>query len=672
MTITFSKLMVGVAIIVIAATSLCGCKPKSAAAAVGGDAAVKAYVAPGKYDEFYNIVSGGFNGQIGIYGIPSGRLFRIVPVFSQSTESGYGYSEETKPLLNTSHGFVPWDDLHHIALSTTQGAHDGRWAFANGNNTPRIARVDLSTFRTSEILEIPNSAGNHSSPFITENTEYVVAGTRFSVPLDNQNGDVPINTYKQNFKGTVSFISVNQTSGEMNIAFQIKTPGVNFDLARAGKGKSHGWFFFSCYNSEQANTLLEVNASAKDKDFIMAVNWKKAEEYVRAGKAKKEAVKYAHNVYDEKTHTATSTIKKEVLVLDPAECPDMLYMIPCPKSPHGCDTDPSGEYIVGSGKLAALIPVFSFTKIQQAIANKTYDGNYDGIPVIKYEAALHGEVQKPGLGPLHTEFDANGNAYTSFFVSSEIVKWSLKDLKVLDRVPTYYSIGHLSVPGGPTAKPHGKYVIAYNKITKDRYLPTGPELTQSAQLYSIDGEKMKLILDFPTTGEPHYAESIPAELLFKKQRKIYKIEENEHPYVAKGEGQSKVVREGNKVHVYMTAIRSHLTPDNLEGVRVGDEVYFHVTNLEQDWDVPHGFAIKGANNAEILVMPGETQTLLFKPDRVGIFPYYCTDFCSALHQEMQGYLRVSPAGSTVALAFSTGTNKAAKTNATDSVKTSRP
>lgn len=642
----------------ISLVSITACKPGTTQTAATGDAAA-AYVPPGKYDEFYNIVSGGFNGQIGIYGIPSGRLFRIVPVFSQSAESGYGFSEETKPMLNTSHGFVPWDDLHHIALSQTKGEHDGRWAFANGNNTPRLARIDLTTFRTAEILEIPNSAGNHASPFITENSEYVVAATRFSVPLDDQNGDVPINTYKENFKGSISFVSVDPTSGNMHIAFQVRTPGVNFDLSRAGKGKSHGWFFFSCYNSEKANTLLEVNASQRDKDFILALNWKKAEEYLKAGKAKKQSVRYAHNLYDESTHTATSKIETEVWVLDPADCPDMLYLIPCPKSPHGTDVDPTGEYIAASGKLAASIPVFSFTKIQKAIADKTFDGEYDGIPVIKYEAALHGEVAKPGLGPLHTEFDEKGNGYTSMFVSSEIVKWRLSDLKVLDRVPTYYSIGHLSIPGGPTAKPHGKYMIAYNKITKDRYLPTGPELTQSAQLFDISGEKMKLILDFPTTGEPHYAEALPASMLQDKQKKIYKIQENMHPYVSKGEGQTRVERKGNQVHVWMTAIRSHLTPDNIEGVKVGDEVYFHVTNLEQDWDVPHGFAIKGANNAEILVMPGETQTLKWVAERVGIFPFYCTDFCSALHQEMSGYIRVSPVGSNVALLFSTGTNKPA-------------
>lgn len=636
--------------------NISGCKPKNTGDAIAGDAASKVYVAPGKYDELYNFVSGGFSGQVSVYGIPSGRLLRVIPVFSVDPEKGWGYSEETKPMLNTSHGELPWDDQHHLDLSQTNGETDGRWLFANANNTPRIARIDLKTFRTSEIIEIPNSAGNHSSPFITENTEYVVAGTRFSVPMDNDNGDVPINSYKQNFKGTISFVSVAPKDGNMKIAFQLLLPGMNFDLSHSGKGPSSGWFFFSTYNSEQAHTLLEVNASKRDKDYILAVNWKKAEEYVKQGKGKKQTVKYAHNKYNESTHTATSTMENEVTVIDVKDFPDIVYMIPCPKSPHGVDVDPSGEYIVGSGKLAALIPVFSFAKIQKAIENKTFDGKYGGIPVLKYEAALYGEVKKPGLGPLHTEFDGKGNAYTTFFISSEIVKWNIKDLKVLDRHPTYYSPGHLSIPGGDTRKPYGKYLIAYNKITKDRYLPTGPELAQAAQLFDISGEKMKLLSDYPSIGEPHYAQSIPAEKLVKNSVKIFKLEENKHPYVTMGEKNSRVVREGNKIHVYMTAMRSHFSPDNIEGVKLGDEVYFHVTNLEQDWDVPHGFAVKGALNAELLVMPGETSTLKWIPSKVGIYPIYCTDFCSALHQEMQGYVRVSAKGSNVPLTFSLGKN----------------
>ena len=646
--------ILAVALAISSMVILNACKPKNASNAVSGDAAEKSYVAPGKYDTYYNFVSGGFSGQMSVYGLPSGRLLRVIPVFSVDPEKSWGYSEETKPMLNTSHGMVPWDDLHHTELSQTNGEIDGRWVFGNANNTPRVARIDLKSFRTAEIIELPNSAGNHSSPFITENTEYVVAGTRFSVPGDNSNGDVPINSYKENFKGHLSFIGVDKVTGKMNLSFQIRCPGVNFDLSHAGKGKSHGWFFFSCYNTEQANTLLEVNASQKDKDFIMAVNWKKAEEYIKAGKGKTESVKYAHNTYNESTHSATSEIINTVLVLDAKELKDICYMIPCPKSPHGCDVDPTGEFIVGSGKLAAIIPVFSFDKIQSAIANKSFDGAYDGIPVIKYEAALYGEVKKPGLGPLHTEFDGKGNAYTSFFVSSEVVKWNIKDLKVLDRASTFYSVGHICIPGGDSKKPSAKYLIAYNKITKDRYLPTGPELAQSAQLFDISGDKMQLILDFPTIGEPHYAQAVPADLISKNQTKIFKIDDNKHKYVAKGEKESKVVREGNKVHVYMTSIRSHFSPDNIEGIKMGDEVYFHVTNLEQDWDVPHGFAIKGANNAELLIMPGETSTLKWTPDRVGMFPMYCTDFCSALHQEMQGYVRVSPKRSSVPLTYSLG------------------
>lgn len=633
-----------------------GCQPKPVIQKVEGGTAEKVYVPPGKKDEFYNVVSGGFSGHVAIYGLPSGRLFRNIPVFAAHPESGWGYSEETKPMLETSYGYQPWDDQHHVSLSQTKGEHDGRWIFANANNTPRIARISFETFRTEEIIEVPNSSGNHSSPFITENSEYVVAGTRFAYPLDDEgsNPDVPISSFKKNFKSTVSMISVAPDTGRMKVAFQVLLPGINIDLARAGKLKSHGWMFFSCYNSEQAHTLLEVNASQKDKDFIVALDWKKCEEYVKAGKGRISKAPHVHNVYDEKTHSATSVKEQEVVVLDPMELKDIVYLMPCPKSPHGCDTDPTGSYIIGSGKLAALIPVFSFDKMKQAIAAKDFEGDYSGIPVLKYASVLHGEVKKPGLGPLHTEFDGKGFAYTSMFVTSEIVKWNIETLQVVDRSPTFYSVGHMTIPGGCTTKPHGKYAIAYNKITKDRYLPTGPELTQSAQLYDISGDKMKLLLDFPTIGEPHYAEGIPAALVAPKSKKIFKLEENQHPYATKSEKDARVVRDGNQVHVYMTAIRSHLAPDNIEGIKVGDEVYFHVTNLEQDWDVPHGFAVKGAINAELLIMPGETCTLKWLPVRVGVAPFYCTDFCSALHQEMQGYARVSPAGSDTPLKFGIG------------------
>lgn len=623
--------------------------------ALGGDAASASYVAPGQLDEFYAFLSGGFSGQISVYGLPSGRLLKVIPVFSQDPEKGYGYNEETKPMLNTSYGFIPWDDAHHPELSQTDGETDGRWIFINGNNTPRVARIDLSTFETVEIIEIPNSGGNHSSPFTTENTEYVVAGTRFGVPYPQQ--DVAINSYAENFKGMLTFIKVGD-DGHMNIAFQILLPAYDYDLAHSGKGKSHGWTFFTTYNTEESHTLMEVNASQNDKDFIAAINWKKAEEYLAQGKAKDIQASHMVNRYDEKSHVATSTEVKTVKVLTPEDCPGLVYFLPTPKSPHGVDVDPTGEYIVGSGKLSADLTVHSFTNMLKAIEEEAYETTVAGIPVLQYDKVVAGVVPRPGLGPLHTEFDGKGNAYTTFFISSEVVKWKLGTWEVLDRAPTYYSVGHLMIPGGDSKKPQGKYMVALNKITKDRYLPTGPEMNHSAQLYDISGEKMKLILDFPTIGEPHYGQGISADRIAPKSKKFYPIEENEHPYRALGEKETKVERTGNTVHIYMTSIRSHFSPDNIEGIRVGDDVYVHLTNLEQDFDVPHGLAIQGARNAELLVMPGQTETMYWKPQREGVYAFYCTDFCSALHQEMQGYIRVSRADADTPLKWSMGEEEA--------------
>lgn len=623
------------------------CAPRTGGGAlVAGDVAQRVYVAPGEYDEFYAFLSGGFNGQVSVYGLPSGRRLRTIPVFSQYPENGYGYSEETKAMLSTSYGFIPWDDAHHPALSQTNGEDDGRWLFINANNTPRIARIDLTRMETDEIIEIPNAAGNHASPFVTENTEYLVSSTRFSVPVPN--ADVPISQYKERFRGQISFIRADKP-GQMAVAFQLLVPGFDYDLARAGKGPSHGWMFLSTYNTEQASSLKEVNASQNDKDFLAAVNWKAIEACVAGGKARAVPAQYTHNVVDEATRIARSERVTTVTQLEARDCPGSIYYLPTPKSPHGADVDPTGEYIAAGGKLAAIIPVHSFTKMMQAIEQQAFEGEVEGIPVLRYDATLAGEVQNGGLGPLHTEFDDKGYGYTSFFISSEIVKWKVGTWEVVDRVPTYYSIGHLMIPGGGTRKPTGKYVIALNKITKDRYLPTGPELTHSAQLYDITGDKMTLLLDFPTEGEPHYAQAILASKIKEQQVRYYSLADNRHPHVARAERETGVSREGNVVHVRMTSIRSHFTPDNIEGVRLGDTVLFHVTNLEQDWDIPHGLAVLGAQNAELLIMPGETRTLKWVPTRVGVFPFYCTDFCSALHQEMQGYVRVSPAGSNVTL-----------------------
>jgi len=650
------KLGLGALLVGGLALGLAGC-PGQTGMMVAGDAAQRVYVAPGEYDEYYAFLSGGYSGQVSVWGLPSARLLKVIPVFSQDPESGYGYSEETKPLFQTSYGFIPWDDSHHPLLSRTNGTADGRWLFINGNNTPRIARIDLTTFETKEIIELPNTGGNHASSFPTSNTEYVVGATRFSIPIQ-QDLDVPISSYAENFDGAFTFVRVDPETGAMSLAFQIKAPPYHFDLARAGMGASADWVFFTSYNTEKAFTLMEIEASRNDKDFVAAVNWKVAEEAVRNGLAREYPGEYFHNTYDSGTGLSSSERHNGVLVLDPADVPGMVYFMPTPKSPHGVDIDPTGEYIVAGGKLATVIPVHSFSRMISAIEREDFEEVIDGIPVLRYEATMIGEVENPGLGPLHTEFDGRGYAYTSVYISSEIVKWSLETFEVVDRIDAYYSIGHLMLTHGDTRDPQPRYLLGMTKTARDRFLPVGPKQNHPAQLYDVSGDRMVLLKDFPTIGEPHYANAIRADLIRDNSQRIYSLAESRHPHITRRPAEARVERQGNVVRVYMTSIRSHFTPDNIEGVQVGDTVYFHLTNLEQDWDVVHGIAVKGGQHAEILVAPGQTKTMKWVPTRTGIYPFYCTAFCSALHQEMQGYVRVSERGSGVPLSWGTGTARA--------------
>jgi len=632
--------LVKIIFLVFIVAIIASCGKKQGQAVLASNAAQKVYVAPGEKDEVYAFMSGGFNGQIGVYGIPSARLFKIIPVFSLFQENSYGSDEETKDMLLTSKGYVTWDDSHHPELSLTNGNHDGRWLFINGNNTPRIARIDLTTFETKEIIEIPNTAGNHASPFLTENTEYAMSATRFSIPIPQK--DIPIDEMgKGKFNGSVSMIKIDPKDGKMSVELQMLAPAFSYDLSRCGKGPSHDWCFFTTYNTEQAFQMIEVGASKNDKDYVMAFNWVKAKACKDAGKTKDFSGVYYHNYLPENAPAVAERLSG-VKLLDPKDCPGVAYFLPTPKSPHGSDVDPTGEYIAAGGKLASVIAVHSYSKLVKAIEDKAnFSGEVMGIPIMKYESTLAGEVKKPCLGPLHTEFDNNGFAYTSCFVSSEVVKWNVKSREVVQHMPAFYSIGHLSVVGGDNKKPYGKYLVALNKITKDRYLPVGMELAQSAQLWDISGSTAELLSDFPTVGEPHYAQMIPAAMLKDKTKKIFPLEENKHPYGIKSEKDARIERNGNQVHIYMTSIRSHFKPDKVE-VKKGDMLHFHVTNLEQDYDVPHGFAINGSTLPNLLIMPGQTKTMKWEAKEVGVYPFYCTDFCSALHQEMQQYIRVSP------------------------------
>ena len=608
----------GIALVILATVTLNRCAPsapeRGKARTGTSDSAVaaqKVYVAPGDLDEYYMFASGGHSGNIYVYGLPSMRHISTIPVYAPYPATGYGFDDESKAMLG---GFT-WGDVHHPSLSETSGDYDGRWLFVNEMNG-RLARVDLRDFKTKQILgPVPNVSGNHASSFVTPNTEYTVMASRFSIPIPKGTA-AGVDRYASEYKGVVTGIKIDPNSGEMAFGWQIVLPPFNYDLGDAGKVASDGYVFFSSYNTERATGKLEVTASQRDRDYIAMIDWRLAEKTAAAGRG---------------------SMIGGVRVIDPKDVPGLVYFLPCGKSPHGVDVSPDGKYIIGSGKLQGVTTAFNFEKVQTAIRNKDFTGDEDGIPVLNYDAIKDAEVPV-GLGPLHTQFGPDGFAYTSLFVDSAIAKWKLGTWEVVDKVPMSYSIGHLAAAEGDTVSPDGNYLVGLNKLSHGRHLSVGPSQPESSQLVDISEEKMKLLLDAFTEPEPHYAQIVKADKI--KPIEVYPKEENTHPLAVWDVADAGATRQGNRVTVKMVAVRSTMTPTDFE-VRLGDEVVVAVTNIEQTTDELHGFGLLDYN-INIVVDPGETKTVTFKVDKPGVFPYYCTNFCSALHQEMQGYMVVRP------------------------------
>ncbi len=605
---------VGLVLCLVFSLAVVSCSRAPSSGEIGGtaEAASATYVAPGDIDEYYLFYSGGHSGNVYVGGVPSMRHIATIPVFAPYPATGYGFDVASKKML----GSYTWGDVHHPALSETKGDYDGRWLFVNDNGNNRVARIDLRDFKTKQILgPVPNVSGFHGGSFVTPNSEYVLAASRFSIPLP-KGTYAPIEEFSTRYNGVVSGVKIEPTTGEMSVGFQIITPPFNWDLGDAGKGPSEGWAFWTCYNSERGTGKLEVTSTQKDRDYIAAVNWKAAEKAVAEGKA--------------------DTIGG-VKVIDPSKVEGIIYLIPCSKSPHGVDVSPDGKYFIGSGKLQSITTAYNVEKMLTAIQKKDYSGNEGGIPVLNYDSVKDAEVNV-GLGPLHTQFDDQGYAYTSLFVESAVAKWKLGTWEVADKIPVSYNIGHLCTAEGDTVNPDGKYLIALNKLSHGRHLNVGPSQPESSQLINISGEKMKLLYDAFTEPEPHYAQLIKADKL--KPIEVYPKEENKNPNAIWDVKDQKVERNGNNVTVRMVAVRSSFEPSKIE-INQGDKVTIHITNIEQTTDELHGFGL-GEYNINIVIDPGETKTVEFTADKPGVFPYYCTNFCSALHQEMQGYMLVKP------------------------------
>ena len=597
-------------------------------------AAAKTYTPTGGRDEYLAFSSGGQSGHVIVYGIPSMRILKYIAVFTPEPWQAYGFDDESKRVLYQGKldGEIKFGDTHHPAFTETEGEYNGKYLFINDKANPRIAVIDLHDFETKQIVSSPFYKSSHGGAFVTPNSEYVMSAAQYAAPLSND--FVPLEEFNDKYRGGVTYWKFDTEKGRINEdkSFTFELPPYSQDLSDAGKNASYGWGFTNSFCSEryvggENRPPFEAGCSAKDTDFLHVTNWKRAAELVAAGKVKKVNGSY-------------------LITMDQAVKEGLLYLIPEPKSPHGVDVSPDGTHIIISGKLDSHAWVYSWDKIKKAIDNKTFEGKDEyGIPIIALKTALHKQVQV-GLGPLHTQYDAKECVvYTSIYVDSMVTKWDYCEGKVLDQIHIHYNVGHLMTMEGDSVTPDGKYLVALNKLAIDRFNPVGPLHPQNHQLIDISGDKMELLYDMPLPlGEPHYSVAIKADKLKPAVR--YKSGWNSRTdsrskYKTRA-GREKVVRKDGVVHVYGTVIRSHITPEIIQ-VEEGETVSIHLTNLERAEDETHGFAVYN-ENVQLSIEPGKTVSATFKADKAGVYPYYCTEFCSALHLEMQGYLLVTPKG----------------------------
>jgi nitrous-oxide reductase len=613
--------------------------------------AIKSFVPPGKLDDYILFSSGGHSGQVFAIGLPSMRLLKTIAVFTPEPWQGYGYGADwsNSSLAGGNAGPTPltWGDTHHPALSETDGDYDGRWLYINDRANGRIGMVDLADFRTKQVLQIPNLMTSHGGVFATPDTRYVHVSSKVpalkawnpkvgnSVKVEDH-----LERYGEIYRGYSTWLKIDQTNGRflLDESFQVELPPYTQDLADAGKGPSYGWGFMNSYNSEMATggvnygrPPLEAGASEKDFDFLHMVNWKKAEELVAAGKGE-----------------MVNGIR--VLSLPTAVAEGILFLAPEPRSPHGVDVAPNGNYISVGGKLDPRVTVYSMEKILAAIEKKDFEGTDPyGVPILKFDSVMAGQVEV-GAGPLHTQYDDKGYGYISLFLESAVAKFSLgppyhegdKAFKLVDKISVNYNIGHLATAHGDTMKPHGNYLVALNKWSIDRFTNVGPLHPQNFQLIDLTGEKMALLSDTPIgVGEPHYAQIVSTKVL--KPIRVYELGTDpavmtKSPSAIAGGAESKVERKNGVTEVWMSVVRSQFNPDVIP-VKKGDRVVLHLTNIEQTPDATHGFAIP-TKNINVSLDAGEATTVEFVADTPGSYSFYCTEFCSALHLEMQGWIVV--------------------------------
>jgi nitrous-oxide reductase len=572
-------------------------------------------VLPGKLDTYYTFSSAGHNGEVRIYGVPSGRTLKRIPVFNVDCLVGWGITNESKAIMGTNaDGSLKYmtGDTHHVHGSYTDGTYNSKYLWTNDKLNNRIARIRMDRMECDAITDLPNVQGFHGifpdkrDPVDASinYTTRVFCGAEFASPQPNDGRDKLDST-----KWYSLFTCVDAES--MQVRWQVRING-NCDLvATSYDGKLAAT---NQYNTENGAVLADMMSA--ERDACVFFNIERIEAAIKAGKS--------FTIGDSKVPVVDGTIDNNK---DPKAA--LVCYVPVPKNPHGVNISPDGKYFVCAGKLSPTATVIATDLVHQWFAGE-----------LKTQRDAVVAEPEIGLGPLHTGFDGKGNAFTTLFLDSQIVKWNVdkaiaqfkgdkKVQPVLDRIDVHYQPGHGYASMGETKEADGMFFNSGNKFSKDRFLPVGPLHCETEQLIDITGDKMVLIHDHTAYPEPHDAIIVRADVVKTKQVS----DMNDFPNAVKAFSDNRIERKGKKVMVYMTSQAPNFGLPEIK-VKHGDDVTITLTNHDKVEDLTHGFGIENYN-VNFIVNPQETHSVSFKANKVGVFWIYCTHFCHALHLEMR-------------------------------------